>query len=215
MMAPIDDFNVFPLFPTTVAVAVIKEDLQPLRSIRDLDYTPANNGNIRGVEISVSTSIFDLYPREHEIIQEYFNRFKDCVLRLESMQFDITTSWATRLAANTATESHSHKNCFYSGVLYLDPVDQGGELEFENTGINPISFLTSQPTDYNIFNYERFFIEPKANLLVLFPSYLRHRVRPHTMIDPRYSIAFNIMPVGEFGRGDSRVNLQLVRNQQS
>lgn len=210
MLAHIDDFNVFPLFPTTVAVTLIKEDLARLRAIENLDYEQVNRDNESQAEISRRLDLFNDYPTEGQIVLDHFNRFKDRVLRLESQRFGISTSWATRLRAGVTTQYHSHRNCWYSGVLYLDPAAGGGELEFENTGINPTSFLTNTPIEWNIFNYERFFIEPRANLLVLFPSYLRHRVRQHTMPGYRYSIAFNIIPVGDFGRGDSRVNLHLI-----
>ena len=40
---------------------------------------------------------------------------------------------------------------------------------------------------------------PEEGLLIIFPSYLEHRVLPQEDLPPRYSIAFNIIPKGEFG----------------
>ena len=47
--------------------------------------------------------------------------------------------------------------------------------------------------------------EPKS--IILFPSFLNHKVMPNETNKDRYSIAFNIIPKGEFG--DTTMKLYL------
>ena len=43
-------------------------------------------------------------------------------------------------------------------------------------------------------------------MLVLFPSYLNHKILEHKSEFPRYSLAFNIVPIGEYVDEDSTYN---------
>ena len=53
-------------------------------------------------------------------------------------------------------------------------------------------------------------IMPNKNMLVLFPSYLKHKILTHESNIPRYSLAFNIVPVGHYGVGDSQYNTKWI-----
>jgi len=55
------------------------------------------------------------------------------------------------------------------------------------------------------FMYINFLPEPKS--IILFPSFLNHKVMPNETNKDRYSIAFNIIPKGEFG--DTTMKLYL------
>ena len=58
----------------------------------------------------------------------------------------------------------------------------------------------------NIANSNLSYITPSANSLVLFPSYLSHRIAEHQSKKIRRSLAFNIVPVGGYGEYDSSYN---------
>lgn len=208
----VNNFKVFPLFPAVIGVCSIVEDISTLKSIKQIDFMTAYKDELdTSVAVSTTFDLFDHYVAEKQLLLDYFNRFKNSVLRLDSTEFDISSSWATRVSANINTKMHNHRNSFYSGVLYLDDLTSGGELELSNTEINSLNFLTSPPSEYNIFNHENFNIKPQQNLLVFFPSQIQHRIRKHNMSDYRYSIAFNLVPVGHFGRKDSKINMQLIK----
>ena len=59
--------------------------------------------------------------------------------------------------------------------------------------------------DKSNFMYINFLPEPKS--IILFPSFLNHKVMPNETNKDRYSIAFNIIPKGEFG--DTTMKLYL------
>lgn len=211
MNKTISDFTVFPLFPSTLGISHIKEDISNLEKIKDLEFS---NTSASGSTSYVTNTyqLFSNFEKEKTIIQSYFNRFKDNILRAENTEFEMTTSWATKCEKGSYCQYHSHKNSFYSGVLYIDDVETGGALEFVDTGVRPTNIMINRSSDINIFNSETFFIQPEKNLLLFFPSYLMHKINVHVEEMPRYSIAFNFMPVGKYGVSDSSVDVRLNQN---
>jgi uncharacterized protein (TIGR02466 family) len=205
----ISNFSVFPLFPTTIGAIVADKDLSKLNQIKKLKYNELESPGSTNCFISEDQQIFSNFQKEKNIVMSYFNKFKNDVLKYETTEFEVTTSWSTKMLTNSVSHFHAHRNSYYSGIIYLETVDRGGEIEFENVGIAPSSFMLNKPTEFNIFNFETFYFTPQKNLIVFFPSYLRHRVKPYLGNDPRYSIAFNIIPIGQYGSKDSSVNILL------
>jgi uncharacterized protein (TIGR02466 family) len=206
----ISNFSVFPLFPSTFGATIITEDLSNLNQIKNLKFEETEAASAtNNCYTSESRRVFSNLPEEKNIIMSYFNKFKNDVLRFETTNFEMTTSWATKLTNNASSQFHLHKNSYYSGVVYLESVENGGEIEFDGVGLKPDSFMVNSPTEYNTFNYGTWHVKPQKNLIIFFPSYLRHRIKPYFGSNPRYSIAFNIVPVGEYGGGDSSVNISL------
>jgi hypothetical protein len=46
------------------------------------------------------------------------------------------------------------------------------------------------------------------NVLILFPSDLEHSIEKNLSEENRYSLAFNILPLGEIGSEDSKINFK-------
>jgi uncharacterized protein (TIGR02466 family) len=199
-------FSIFPLFPSTVVGIAVNEDLSGLNLVQNYDYIPLNSDESAAAYKTQDNQVLKRFPKEQAIILDYFNRFKSDVLKL-SNSFAISSSWATRIDSNGYSQYHDHRNSAYSAVLYLDDVSQGGEIQFQSP--NPSTVFLLNPEEWNTFNYEVYHITPAKNLLLFFPSYLQHRINRYLGKDPRYSIAMNFVPVGQFGRGDSTVNYQL------
>jgi uncharacterized protein (TIGR02466 family) len=150
-------------------------------------------------------------PEIKKILLGYFYEFKDTVLKLSTTKFDITTSWITKTEPGGFCQYHAHKNAYYSGVLYPSKTNRtgSGELLFTDAGIKNDTMLINEPTEWNLLNSRRITIEPDENLLVFFPSALRHRINKYTGIENRYSLAFNLFPVGKLGNGDSSINVRI------
>ena len=62
------------------------------------------------------------------------------------------------------------------------------------------------PEDWNVYTGRVLKFSPKKNLLILFPSYLFHQVLSYEGTSIRKSLAFNIVPIGFYGDGDSSYN---------
>jgi uncharacterized protein (TIGR02466 family) len=142
-------------------------------------------------------------------IQNSFDFLKNNILKYESTQFKITTSWITKVRPGGMSHYHNHKNCMYSGVLYFDDLKNCAPIEFSNSNLYQDSFLLNQPSEVNIYNSNTWAIHPSKNTIIFFPSYLMHRVGYHGSEQSRYSLAFNFMPDGIYGSSDSTMRVEI------
>ncbi|SDH90705.1 TIGR02466 family protein [Pseudomonas panipatensis] len=109
-------------------------------------------------------------------------------------------AWANLNRAGDGNALHGHPGCFWSGVYWVDDggcgadPSLGGQLEF----IDPRGLM---PSHYNPQLRMRIQgclsagyatgIAPLSGQLLMFPSWLLHRVLPHHSKRPRLSVAFN------------------------
>jgi len=112
--------------------------------------------------------------------------------------------WANINGPGDANQLHCHTGAYWSGVYYPDPggadvEGNGGELMLEDPRF-PMAYLTVSDLVLRTADrkamYSEFPIRPEAGMLVLFPSWLRHSVRPHKGGRERVSVAINLSLVG-------------------
>lgn len=202
---------VFPVFSSPISALQIDEDLSDLKILAKKEKFVGSDNEEYGsykCYVSDTNTFLNDFPREKSIIEGYFDFFKNEIMKFGNTQFQMTTSWVTKTVKGSQSQYHRHKNCLYSGVLYLDTIEDGAPIIFDNENLNPSSFLLI-PTEWNIYNSSTWVIQPKENLVVFFPSYLRHKIGIHKSKTPRYSIAFNFHPVGNLGYNDSSANISL------
>lgn len=156
---------------------------------------------------TIDRCILKKFPSEKTVILSYFYKYKNDILKLYSQDFMITTSWGTRINPGGKSSFHRHKNCAFSGVLYMDKKYKGG-IEFNSWGSVPSEMTFNPPTEWNVYNSTTWLLECEENTIIFFPSYLHHQVPKNLLDVDRYSFAFNFHPVGEYGDGDSSIFLQ-------
>ena len=120
--------------------------------------------------------------------------------------FDISTSWFTKTSLDQSSGIHNHKHAYYSGIYYFgDYSDQSAKIEFYTPTPNlPDYSLLS--FEYNILNSKSWHITPYTGLLLFFPSHIYHKIKMHKSDIERHSLAFNIVPVGQYGNDDGTYN---------
>lgn len=203
-------FEVLPVFPSVISAAKVSEDLSELwNTTSNLEFFQSTADDTHLTYSSRNMRLLNDLPNIRKILLSYFYEFKNDILKLSTTDFDITTSWMTKTEPGGFCQYHRHKNSYYSGVLYHSKSNSidSGNLLFTDDGMKLESILLNDPTEWNILNSRRMIIEPDSNLLVFFPSILRHRISKYTGIDNRYSLAFNLYPVGKIGDGDSSVTV--------
>tara|TARA_B110000503_G_C7167937_1_gene422796 strand:+ start:1723 stop:2355 length:633 start_codon:yes stop_codon:yes gene_type:complete len=206
------NFEILPIFPSVISANKVSEDLSVLwKTVDSLEFFSSNVDDTYLLYTSSNMKILDSVQDIKEILLNYFYEFKDTVLNLSTTDFDITTSWITKTEPGGFCQYHCHRNSYYSGVLYQDKTNSlgSGELLFTDVGIKNETILINDPTEWNLLNSRRIIIEPEENLLVFFPSTLRHRISKYTGTDTRYSLAFNLFPIGKLGSGDSTLNMRI------
>ncbi len=204
------DLNIFPLFPHTVALCTLKDsevDSGALDYVKGLEYVDTSFEQAHSK--ATSSSVFDVLdhlPTLKSSILNRFNQLKDKYLFHTKNDFVFTTSWSTRTRKGDYSKFHNHRNCFYSGVYYFDGDEHTGKIRFNNPFRKS---LWVESTKFNELNMDQFGVRPHRNLLIFFPSYMDHAIQEHQSDKVRYSIAFNLMPVGQLGMEDSAAYIEI------
>ena len=105
--------------------------------------------------------------------------------------------WANISGPGHSNQTHCHTGALWSGVYYVDAGGEkvGGELILEDPRFPMnqmyIPGLVTRNADGEATPSQHAVI-PRAGLMVLFPSWLRHSVRPYRGTGERISVAFNI-----------------------
>ena len=111
-----------------------------------------------------------------------------------------TNAWANVNRKGHGNEFHTHPGCYWSGTYYVDDggvgddPTLGGEFEVQDPrGVAPAMYAPNLcfavPGGQSVGASE--LVRPKSGMMVLFPSWLSHAVRPYQGERVRISIAFN------------------------
>ena len=197
--------NILQVFPSNIFTCIIEKNTDALKKETNFanNYYQKDTGrnNYR---------ILEKYPKVKKTLLEKYKKFaKEQLNYIEN--FEISTSWMTKIETGGECQPHCHKNSFYSGVYYFDEYEQnkGGQIEFQTPLMNLPDFYLI-PKEWNFLNTHVIEITPVKNLLVLFPSYLYHRVLMYHGKSIRRSLSFNIVPTGSYGNGDSSYDTSWV-----
>jgi uncharacterized protein (TIGR02466 family) len=207
------DISVYPIFSSPLGVTTL-ETKNFLKALRAEEFISASGEYIE--EQSTSERTKTLYLLNSDIflglknqIIEKFNDYKNNCLMFDTTEFQMTTSWGVKVGKNAYSQFHSHSNSYISGVLYLNGDEESGDIEFESPVYEQIMPV---PNQFNFINSKTWNVKPQKDLLLFFPSYLKHRIKKHLSNDDRYSIAFNFIPYNTYGKGDSQISLVFPNN---
>ena len=201
--------NFVPIFPTLIGGSILSSFSQnKIKSWLDyiknseLDYMTENsNANdylTKDVKIFDSPLFYELKNAIYELSKKYIEKIG---ITIPDIQF--STSWGY-LSGKGGTEYnwHKHRNSLISGVFYLT---KGSPIEFRSDHRNNFDFFIPMANQHD-YDVDHFRITPEPNLLILFPSYLEHTA-VGGITEERCSIAFNIIPKGEFGGKTIKLSL--------
>jgi len=133
------------------------------------------------------TVISDLRKLIYNHIDIYSKNFKlNKKLKLDNLWININGYKDSNLP-------HIHPNNILSGVFYVKVPKNSGKIRFENPCLDLMeSVYQDSIIEYNLINSATWCLEPDENLLILFPSFLKHSVLPNmNKKEKRISISFN------------------------
>ena len=109
-----------------------------------------------------------------------------------SLRQVITEAWININQKGHFNCSHDHPGSLFSAVYYVKGGPDKGELELK-TPIIPHTYTISNEmvSGFNAFTGHAMVIPPVTGDLVIFPSWLLHRVNMSKSDEDRISIAFN------------------------
>ena len=166
---------------------------------KTVSYESTNKDESKGSYQSTNTYILEDFPEHKQNLLSIIQGYAHDVLKWDSAELCITTSWFTLTDSSGYSSWHNHKNSLLSAVLYGS--DDCSPIEFANLS-HPETFLI-KPFETNIYNSQQWWIRPEKGTLVIFPSYMYHRISHNKTDSPRYSLALNTLPTGRFGGEDS------------
>ena len=119
-------------------------------------------------------------------------------LKYEYVSSYITDCWANVCRRGENHRAHVHPNNVLSGVYYACAPQGCGHIVFDDPRPQA-KVLLPNVTELNPLNSHEFRIEPATGMLIMFPSWLTHRVTVSKSAEERVSISFNVMLRGEIG----------------
>lgn len=115
-----------------------------------------------------------------------------------TLELRLQGCWASILRGVDRFELHEHANSFLSGSFYLDANESAQPIRFWDP--RPQARMHDLPVDVPMRVNQRYYeIEAANGRLVMFPSWLAHRVRPGLSDVPRTSVSFNLTLHGDVG----------------
>tara|TARA_B100000035_G_C20794204_1_gene462540 strand:- start:48 stop:668 length:621 start_codon:yes stop_codon:yes gene_type:complete len=203
---PIHIHQLFPKIIARTKLGLSQEQEINLVDIYNKTEFVKTKPNIKN-EVSMSSSldvISDIQFLKEKILK-VFNSYKNNFLKLNNTDFKITSSWFTKSKANQNNNFHKHSNNDFSMVYYFNNYGDV-RLTFEdfNPGHNR-ELIPTEELDHNVVSKT---FELKNDELIIFPSELYHKIESFEGHDIRKSLALNLTAIGEFGFGDSKINVK-------
>ena len=210
--------EIFPLFSKPVYLKILDIDTKKIVSMLE-EYDFGTSGNeytlSEGLDntISITKNLYVLDDKRFKFlkdkIMEEFYKFSREEMKYPN-KFEITTSWFTKTTKNQSGFFHNHNNCMISGILYLQTNENSGNIVFENFSNKRYKL---EVDDYNVYNSTEWKIGPVDGLLVMFPSEVHHMLQENKSDTTRYSLAFNLSPIGLIGNitQDSHMTIKVEK----
>lgn len=187
--------NIMPIFINFLAVESLHLDNDLLEKYcletkkRSSGRVISNGGGWQSENLDIATSeLAELYTEVGKRLNEVhisfeFNR---------SLRQVITESWININQRGHFNYSHDHPGSLFSAVYYVKGGPDKGALEFKSP-IVPHTYTISNDLiqNFNAFTGHAMVIPPVTGDLLIFPSWLLHRVNMSHSDEDRISIAFN------------------------
>ena len=165
--------------------------------------------NAKGRKISnqggFQSDIYDI--KDNILFEKFINTTLNSIHTLIqnyalSYDYDIIINgiWFNVNPTNSYNLTHTHSGCNFSAAYYINTPKDSGRIVFENPSIGQQtdSFYQNKFREFNNINQGKYYIEPKENILILFPSWLPHYVEQNKSNEDRVGLSFNFsIKVGE------------------
>ena len=198
--------NIFPIFPQIVAVDFIENVDIKLIEKYCYDLCKTNKSSVvsnRGENSYQSPSInpkFELSSEMIKLLKEVENKSSEVSNNIGfNSKVKIANYWANVNKKHCYNVDHAHPGSLLSAVFYVKVSKNSGRITFSNPNdLLMESYLHGKNLNLNYDSVyyalsSIFTLEPKENCLIIFPSWLVHRVEPNGSDEDRISISFNLV----------------------
>ena len=166
--------------------------LDYISNLKEQDPKGIKKSNFNGWH-SKDFNLNDEVPKKfiNAISSNINNAFSDMDWDIEKQIIKIKSIWAIINERGASNERHHHGNSALSAAYYVSAPKDCGNIVFYDPRPAPVFShpLAKKP---NILNATINSITPNEGMLVLFPSYLEHSVKPNLSSSQRIVISFNV-----------------------
>ena len=185
--------HLFPVPISTTELPPISEDI--IEFIKHLEYVPWHSSDNYWLSISKERQVLDRYDilksLKNDIMKASNQYWQEVICANESIRITIRHSWITRQRAGECNPAHTHTTSLFTSCTYLQAGKNAGDLIIKKDPNYLNLFPSMIDLDYhtnNLINTKKFFITPKNNLIVFFPSHLLHETGPNMGEEDRYAL---------------------------
>jgi len=192
--------KVIGLFPEPVMITSIERDFTE----EEKKYVESCSRNLMKNHLNYSSQ--EVHVLEHPAMKSINKFILDNVVEfieytedpIYDHKYFITTSWFNYTNPGQGHHEHDHKNSYVSGVLYLSANRNTDKIIFSNPKKRFLEVETKKYGEYNSKDWE---FKVGSGDLVIFRSYLSHRVPQTNRFDShtRISLSFNTFLKGNIG----------------
>ncbi len=112
-------------------------------------------------------------------------------LQFESGKRTLDSLWINVMNKGGVHAAHIHPHSVISGTYYVTVPPRSGAIRFEDPRLPMMMAAPPRKKSARPENRSFVDVEPKAGMLLLWESWLRHGVEPNAARTPRISVSFN------------------------
>jgi len=191
------------IFPCPVYITKRDTNLSPkeakeIRKIIDKEGMHKNAGNTT----SNNSYIFNgKLKKIKQFCEQHIKTYVEQVIcPTEELDFYITQSWLNITKPGEWHHQHYHSNSIISGVFYIS-TEEDDKIIFIDPNGEMKALIKFEEKEFNPFNSVSWYFPSVTNELVLFPSWLKHKVEPNEKATTdRISLSFNTFVRGTLGK---------------
>jgi len=181
----------FIIFPTPIIKTQLEENLNIFKEFA-----------LSLKENKIFTNVGGFHSSMLNINEPPLNSLKDKITKIANDNFfedlklkknlEIENMWVNINGYKDYNQEHFHPYYIISGIYYVNVNDQSGELKLHKNDSLHLMSLINTTKEFNLFTSSSYLIKPKNNMLILFPSWIKHSVMPNLSQEKRISIAFDL-----------------------
>lgn len=200
--------QLLPVFPEPIVqyteLGLDQDKFEAIYEKQEWKATNADDNSYYFLKIGKNLKVLDSYTELKKAFEDVINEYTQNFMQYEN-RFYMTTSWFTKTEANKISVMHNHGNAMFSAVYYFGlPKGFKSKITFERPVVSQFDIV---PKAYNALNGPSHIFESGDDTLLIFPSYLRHKVNRHENKGIRKSLAMNFIPSGVIGADTNEICL--------
>lgn len=182
-----------PVYKAPLERGFIEQEMAFFKTELENPVQAISNHASANKQVLDSPELADLRELISGHVDAYFQRIYNTA---NNVKLEITQSWLAMTTQGGAHHTHSHPNSIASGVLYINLGQQDGINFYRD---EDQQWFDLQPKENNYYNAYSYHVETRVGDIVIFPSHIKHGVRPLQQDVQRISLAFNTFFSGELG----------------